>query len=140
MRESLREAASSMAKQPKLEVAETAAYVDDLRHIMANQRDSSRRYEEKKVFGNDIPPRAQTSGDEMGNFIVCDDYHVDNSTRPDPVPASNKLPVAAAIVAAAIAGWSLLPGSSEPVTPSDPLDVTVPATDSDTRYDLQFIE
>ena len=140
MRESLREAANSMAKQPKLEVAETAAYVEDLRENMANQRDSARRYEEKKVFGNEIPPRAQEAGDGMGNFIVCDDYSIDNSTRPDPVPASNKLPVAAAVVAAAIAAWSLLPGSSEPVTPPDPSVSNVQATDADTRYDLQFIE
>lgn len=142
MRESLREAASSMAKHPKLEVAETAAYIRDMQHNMANQRDSIRRYEEKKVFGNDIPPRTQATGDEMGNFIVCDDYHVDNSTRPDPVPAvSNKLPIAAAIVAAAIAGYAMLPGRDTTTPePSTPLAAPASVEDTDTRYDLQFIE
>lgn len=139
----MREAASSMARHPKLDVAETAAYIEDLRINMANQRDSIRRYEEKKVFGNDIPPRTQTAGDDMGNFIVCDDYHVDNSTRPAAAPvASNKLPIAAAIVAAAIAGYSLLPDRGVPAPEPDNIPpVATPATpDADTRYNLEFLE
>lgn len=143
--ETLRETADSLlAKQAKIDLAMSALNVDDLSRMQDAQRESIRRYQELKVFGNRTPPAdpPKPEDSDVPRIIVCDDYRVDSSTRPDPSPAaSNKLPIAAAIVAAAIAGYALFGDRGEPAPePSNLPAAPASVEDTDTRYDLLFID
>jgi len=62
----------------KLEVAEKAVLLDDLRRIGANERDTVSRYQEMKVFGKD-PGKAGKAEDSMGHIIIGDIYGRDVS-------------------------------------------------------------
>lgn len=63
----------------KLEVAEKAVYLDDIRKMALDERDTVARYREKKVFGNDAGPRK--SEDDMGNIIITGDIYGQDVSR-----------------------------------------------------------
>lgn len=66
-----------LGKQAKLETAIDSVFVHDARELAAADREKVRRYEEQKLFGG--RGKAQGKGDDdVGDFIVCDDYRVNN--------------------------------------------------------------
>jgi hypothetical protein len=142
MNETIRETADSLlAKQAKIDVAERAAYIDDLTQMQDAQRESVRRYQELKVFGNRTPaaePPEQGDSD-VPRIVVCDDYHVDNATRQDAAPqqTSKGMIAAAMITAVALAGYTgyTFAPKGETTEPNIP---AVTADDQNTRYSLEF--
>jgi hypothetical protein len=75
-------AAEYLPKMAKLEEARRAIFLQDLESLAADERATVRRYRESKVFGNPMP---QLPGDDVGNVIVCDDYHVQIGVPASPI-------------------------------------------------------
>lgn len=139
MNETIRETADSLlAKQAKIDLAEKAAYVDDLTQRQDAQRESIYRYEELKVFGNPTQPIETTEEEDsdVPRIIICDDYHVDNKTQAQTPPNQKSWGTTAALVlTAALVGYTLVPKAKAP----EPIETpTISAEDQNTTYSLEF--
>ena len=96
-------------KGSKLLLARGAVLTQDLQALAAADRAKVRRLEDKLVFGEAPAPVAGTTGADVGDIIVCDDYTV----HPPPLgkPPGNGLKNTL-LAAALLAGGAVAAGTA----------------------------
>ncbi len=127
LRATRNEAASQYeAKRAKLDTAVDAVFTDSLRRLDRDERERVATYMESKVPG--LANANERKGtDDMGDFIVCDDYRKGMGTLSVAVMG---LVMTAGIGAACFALWVAMWGHeiNEPVVP----------VDTNTRYESRI--
>lgn len=102
--ESKREAAQQhLAKESKIQVAEQAVWLEDLREVAWDNRNSYQRYRDKKVGDKMVDKKP---GDALGDLTVADNITHEHHYHPTPKPAKKN----GSLLRAAVIGASLLGG------------------------------
>lgn len=74
-----------LAKRAKMEVAREAVFLEDLREIARADREDVRKIKEKHLWkepGSEPAGGGGAGGEDVGDIIVCDDYHAPGSAPP----------------------------------------------------------
>ncbi len=128
LEETNREASqSTLAKQAKLNLANSVIMTDDLRKLAQADRTGVADYKAGLLGHRRVTTK---NGDDMGDMIVCDNYR---ASRPATI-MSAIVPLAA-IAMLGVIGWKTLPLLLEKEEPSQ-----VEIVDTDTRNQLRFID
>ena len=126
MQETVQETAQAhLAKEAKLNVAQNAVLVDDVRHLAQDDRDAVRDYQ-ARLWGS---RQSSRKGNDMSDLIVCDDYR--RGLNPWVVTAL------AAVAGAVMLGrdWLATPTPDQPAPPE-----VQSLEDQNTQYQLQFVD
>lgn len=108
---------SLLNKSSKLDLAERAVMTQHLADIAHDEIDAARRARARSGLGPTMPA---DKPDDMGNIIVCDDFHQNDPPRPPLPQPSRAWPMAAGIalggglIAVALALPSILDRMKQP--------------------------
>lgn len=130
LQETLDEAAQTLGKTVKVELGRQAVHLQQLQQIAQDEINDVRRLKAKHLGGEWA--QAAKKADDVGDMIICDDYHRNDR----PVATGSKLVplvLAAALGASGLGGAALLaslllrPGAPAQSAPAQPVQAPAPA-------------
>lgn len=129
-----------LPKAAKLKELQTAIMLEDLRALAQRDREVVRRYEDRKLFGDQPTPSQEA---DMGDILIADNITVGAEARAGPLQAATPPTTSAwkragqvAAIAAALGGLPLAGvglnalwqrPASEQNQPAEPTEISIPA-------------